>query len=269
MAGIAQAITVTPDGSAASLITALTKPGSGLTITSLTIGGQSLGSGQYSWGTYTNPSGTYLIGPGMVISSGDVADYSDGPNTSGSNSTDYGVAATLAQAAILTAISGPKSYYDVTEIDLTFDMDALHDTLYFNVTFGTDEYAEFIGTQYIDAFGMLVNGINVAFTGGLPVNVDHPAMAAKPGTELDGVLAPGGIPVVQFSKNVGFGSTGNTLKFIIADSGDGIYDATAYIAAVGGTVTPPIPEPASVVLLATAFGALAYFNRKRLSGLAR
>jgi hypothetical protein len=254
---MASAIAVTPDGPAAALIAALTAPGTGLTVTSLSITGHSL-DGAFSWGTYSNASGTYGIGPGIMLSSGDVGDYGDGPNTETGNTTAYGVAATPGQTAILTAISGPKSYFDVTEIDVVFDLDAAHDTVFFNVVFGSDEFDEFKGSSFIDAFGLLVNGTNIAFIGGLPVNIDNPAMVFAPGTELDGIMG------ATFSQVVGAGSTGNTLKFIISDSGDTVLDSTAYISALGGEAPPPpgVPEPASFLLLGSALGLLSLLKKR-------
>jgi hypothetical protein len=68
---------------------------------------------------------------------------------------------------------------------------------------------------------------------------------------------------------VGAGTTGNTLKFIVSDSGDPILDSTAYISQLGGEPPPPpIPEPASIALLGTA-AVLLYVNRKRLTARAR
>jgi hypothetical protein len=259
---MASAISVTAGGTSAALIAALSSPGSGLTITSLSINGQTFGAGTQSFGTYTNASGTYGIGGGIMISSGEVANYGDGPNTSSATTTSYGTSATAAQAAVLTSISGAKPYLDVTEIDITFDLDATHSTVFFNVVFGSEEFPEFVGSTFIDGFGMLVNGSNVAFVAGLPVNVDHPSMAALAGTELDGVLAPSGSPTVTFSKLVGAGTTGNTLKFIIADSGDSALDSVAYISALGGTPPPPVPEPASVVLLTSAMGLVALLKHR-------
>ena len=57
-------------------------------------------------------------------------------------------------------------------------------------------------------------------------------MAFIGGTELDGILEPtagAGDPIMLFQGNVIGGSTGNTLTFIIADSGDTQLDSTVYI----------------------------------------
>ncbi|MBK17523.1 MAG: hypothetical protein CMM52_01610 [Rhodospirillaceae bacterium] len=78
----AKALVVAQDTVAASLAAALTSGGAGgITITGSSLSFQSSG-GAASSGTYTNGSGTYGIGDGIVLSSGNVSDYGDGPNTS-------------------------------------------------------------------------------------------------------------------------------------------------------------------------------------------
>lgn len=220
-------------------------------------------AGELSIGTFTNASGTYGLpaNGGVVISSGDVADYEDGPNLSSSNTTDYGVPATVAQEGLLDPITGGfLNHNDVTQIDITFDMLPGFDTVFFDVVFGSDEYDEFVGSSFIDAFGLYVNGTNIASVGGLPINIDHPDMAFLPGTELDGILAPGGVPLLEFSQFVGDGSVGNILTFIIADSGDSALDSTAYITALGGS-DPDVPEPSALVAL-VSLGLIGSLSRK-------
>jgi hypothetical protein len=70
------------------------------------------------------------------------------------------------------------------------------------------------------------------------------------GTELDGILAPGGVAVLTFEGAVN--PTGNTLRFIVADTSDGIYGTTVYFSALQG-----VPAPPAAWLLATGFGLLA------------
>lgn len=268
-AGSASAIVVTPTMDATILANALLGGGgAGIDLSTLTISvnGQTSG-GALSAGTYTNASNTYGIGDGILISSGDAADYGDGPNTSSGNTTGYGVSATVAQEALLDPITGGAlNHNDVTQIDIGFDMLPTFDTVFFNVTFGSDEYPEFIGSSFIDAFGLYVNGTNIASVNGAPINIDHTDMAAVAGTELDGILggATGAFGPYVHTFSTGVNATGNNLTFIIADSGDTSLDSTAYISQLGGT--PPeqqIPEPATVALFGFGLAALGVRRRKK------
>jgi hypothetical protein len=249
------AITITPTCDVSTLVSALVPAGSGITVTNMTLSSNSLPTGQLSCGTYTNASGTYGIGNGIVISSGNVADYNDGPNTVSDKTTAYGVAATPAQETLLQPISGgtpPFKHFDVTELTLTFSEAPDKNQVFFNTVFGSEEFPVFVGTEFNDAFGLYLNGTNIAFVGGKPINIDHPDFAAIPGTELNGVLAPGGNPDLLLSGNVVPGSTGNTMTFIVADTSDPFLDTTVFLssfAAVPPTPPTSVPEPPSAALI--------------------
>lgn len=273
-----QAIVVTPTQNATTLANALLAAGgTGVVVTGATLAGhrsqdfENPGAFWTSSGTFTNASNTYGIGAGVVLSTGAVESYGTGPNLLDDTSAIYFTesfqlaAATPAQEALLDPITtvGEDTFdhFDVTELVIQFDMQQGFDQVRFNVVFGSEEYPEYVSVGYFDGFGMFLNGSNIAFVRSQPVNITHPDMDAVPGTELDGVLAPGGKPLLTFGGPVN--PTGNTLRFIIGDREDSILDSTVYISALQA------PEPGGVATALAAAGALAACAGARSSRRAR
>ncbi|HEU4430146.1 MAG TPA: choice-of-anchor L domain-containing protein, partial [Myxococcota bacterium] len=262
-AGPASAISVVPTSDETALQNAIFGSLAGLTVTDFSVSGHTeMFSGDQSTGTYTNASGTYGIGPGVVISTGHAGNYGDGPNAEGGLSTAYFIAATAADDLLLDPItpidpntSEPFDHFDVTRIDITFDASPDVANVFFTIVFGSEEFNEFIGSDFIDTFGIYFNGTNIALVGGEPVNINHPDVSNIAGTELDGLIAPGGDPLLLFQVPVTPGSSGNTLTFIVADTSDEIFDTTVYISGVGSV--DPVPEPAVTALLLAGAAALA------------
>src|SRR2546423_12733428 len=86
---------------------------------------------------------------------------------------------------------------------------------------------------------MPVDVMNTSMDDNVPAASTSYTKAGAPisaGTELSAILAPGGRPLLTFSKFVGAG-TSNTLEFIIADTNDAVLDSTVFISALGGA--PP------------------------------
>jgi hypothetical protein len=278
-AGGAHAITITATQDDTTLVNALAAGATGIAVTGKTFSGSQqtnllTNSPETSSGTFTNASGTYGIGPGIVFTTGAVEErsytdpetnvteifsgYGDGPNREGGNSTAYidpvtfeDEKATVEQEALLQPLS-PFPHLDVTELIINFDVQSGFDRVKFNLAYGTDEYIEFKASDFIDIFAVFLNGTNIALINGQKFNVDHPDFADVRGTELDGLLAPGGNPLLTLSGGVNPGA--NTLRFIIADTQDNILDSTVYLSGLTGVAV--VPLPAGVWLLGTAVAGL-------------
>jgi PEP-CTERM motif len=278
--GAASAGTVTTvrDTNAADLANALTTGGAGgITITGETLSGHSnidvASSGVFS----TSGTNNYgLKGSGIVISNGDaVGDGTSGPVIP-SFSYEYGAFVTAAQTSLLNQVaSAPQGWHDATEFDVTFTAGPNTTHVFFNTVFASAEYPQYVGS-FIDGFGLFLNGTNIAFAGGKPVNIDNPGMVntdfpllgavdgnAFQTTPLQGVLIENGSAVITYGGDVTPGST-NTLTFILADANDDQLDTAALIQGLGNA-PPPLgtPEPSTWVMLGLGFAGMAWMGRRR------
>lgn len=249
--------------------------GTGIDITSasLTLSIDQIDIGATRAGTFTNDSGTYAIGDGIVMSTGDVRSYEDGTNTSSACCNgiddphfngDFGGMASVDQELLLDPITGGDvEDFDVVQLDIAFDMQAGFDTVYFAMVFGSEEYFPEDGQSFVnDGFGAFLNGVNIAL---LSIGTTEAFAADIPGTELDGVYAPWGDPFLVFSSAL-FPSAlyemGNVLTFIMADASDSVFDTTVYISGLGGVQPSKVPEPASLLLVGSGLAFLISIRKK-------
>ncbi|NBR85042.1 MAG: DUF11 domain-containing protein, partial [Verrucomicrobia bacterium] len=233
---------ITPTTNAATLGAALIATNSGLTVTATSVSASTRPGGQSAIGTFTAGSGSpyNLSGTGIILSSGDVSAYGAGPNST-TNTFSYFTPATANQQALLGPISGVSNHFDVAEFNVVFDVGTNVSRVAFEVVYGSEEYPTFVGTPFIDPFGLYLNGVNIAFTpDGRPVNINNPGMTNLAGTELNGVLVVGGSAILTFSAPVTPGSVNNRLTFILGDASDTQLDTTVYISGLRAVVAPAV-----------------------------
>jgi len=266
---------VDPTPTAAQLAAALVGPGVAVSNVQFTGGAGSAGAFNFNDPTVVG------FPQGILLSSGNVVDVV-GPNTSDSFSTDFGAPGDTD----LTALSGFPTF-DATVLE--FDFIPTANQVVFQYAFASDEYPEYVNTQYNDVFGFYVNGTNYATvrqTAGDPtspfvpvavnnINNGNPDIypdfvpvrpdlfranyynSAGPSTidlEQDGITT-----VLTFQAPVNPGVI-NHMKLAIADASDGVYDSAVFIQA-GSLVSneKPVadlsisPESGSAPLAATAF----------------
>lgn len=217
----------------------------------------------FSSGPYTQTggaSGSYSLASGIIlttgIASGAEGNYIGGPSFDASGRGD----------AMLSAISGSPTFdADVLTIKFT----AANPTLGLNFVFASSEYPEFVGSTPADPVGIWVNGTNVALVPGTatPISVNsinantnsnYFTQYSTPGTPFN----YGGATTVFTARTNVSTSSVNTIRFAIADAGDGLLDSALLIQS--GSVEA-VPEPSTWLLSVTAvglFSGFVFFRKK-------
>ena len=213
--------------------------GQGTTVSGVTFAGNSA-----SAGTFTDPSAATGLVSGVVLSSGEIA-AAAGPNNSPGAGEDLGGAGDAA----LDAIVAPFLTQDATV--LSFTIVPTSSQLNISYVFASEEYTEFVGSEFNDVFAFFVNGVNCAVVPGtndrVTVNSIHsavPGVAAMNAgfyidnpdtardTQFDGFTIP-----LTCRATVTAGSPA-TIRLAIADTSDGILDSAVFLQAGGITSSP-------------------------------
>jgi hypothetical protein len=221
---------ITPAIDAGTLAQSLFGTLSGTLASGTTITGASFSGANGSAGTYGQ--GILGIGDGIVLSTGCVGDI-PGSNDSDSQSGSF----LSAGDSRLDTLSGGTTY-DAAVFKVDFDAGPSTNSISFDIIFGSEEYSEFVGSAFNDAFGIFLNDTQIAFDQvNRPITVNGGLFASgiavtDTGTELDGST-----PRLTITAPVSPGSTGNTLVFAIADTADEIYDSAVFVAAAGSSST--------------------------------
>ena len=198
-------------------------------------------------GTFGGGDGIIGFDQGVILGSGQIADVV-GPNESDSTTTNNGSPG----HAGLTALGG-KATFDAAVLAFDFVPDA--DEVFFQYVFTSEEYNEFVNSNFDDVFAFFVNGSNCAMVdedrvsintinGGNPfgTNATRPELyrnndlndgGATIDTEMDGLT------VVLTCQSAVEAGESNHIELAIADATDSSLDSNVFLKAGSFSTTPP------------------------------
>lgn len=268
---------VTSQQSAASLVQN-TLLGPGVTVSNINFSGSPSAIGRFT------ASGTNLgINSGVVITTGTIANNGSGPQGP-NNQSNSGVDNNYPGFGALSNLVGGTSTYNASILE--FDFIPYSDTVRFKYVFGSEEYPEYVGSQFNDVFAFFISGPgipggtqNIArLPSGVPVTINN-VNNGNPGGTGSGVGASPAVNPAYFVNN-GNGSQspynssaayiqydgftkvleavskvqcGQTYHLIIAiaDVGDGIFDSGIFLEA--NSLTSKVPVEVDYALSFDAF----------------
>jgi hypothetical protein len=205
-----------------------------------------------SLGSFTGGTGIVGFEEGVILSTGDINDVV-GPNTSDGKTVQTGTEGD----EDLDGLVGAQTFDAAV---LTFDFVPEGNKVVFSYVFSSEEYNEYVNTQYNDVFAFYVNGENCATVDGgrvsvnsinngnphgsdnatnpdLYINNDPTDGGGSINTEMDGLTV-----VLTCEASVIPGET-NSMKLAIADTGDRRLDSNVFIQAKSFVVPTPTPTP--------------------------
>jgi gliding motility-associated-like protein len=220
--------------------------GSGVTVSNISFSGAPIAIGEFD-GSACNVG----LASGVVMTTGTVVntgsgDGPHGPNNNPSAGIDNGVPG----LGLLSNIVGGTGTYNAAVLE--FDFVPYSDTVRFNYVFGSEEYPEYVGSQFNDVFGFFISGpgipagfqniarlpngqavainnVNAGTNAAFFVNNGNGSQAPQNGS-ANFIQYDGFTKVLTAESKVQCGETYH-LIIAIADVGDGIFDSGIFLEA--------------------------------------
>ena len=213
--------------------------GPGATVSNITI----TGAGS-AVGTFAN-GGNLGLADGVMLSTGNISDAA-GPNGNTGAGADLGAAGHPA----LDAIVAPFKTHDAAVIE--FDVVTVTPTFSIQYVFASEEYREYVDSEFNDVFAFFVDGGNIALTPGAITPITINTINHLRNTNLyrdngDGSIDTqfDGMTTVLTAVAVVEPNVTHHVRIAIADTSDGILDSAVIIArgGISGVQVAPVIVP--------------------------
>lgn len=217
-ASTASCLSVTPSNDAHALAKALL--GEGLTLVSATFSGAAASSGLYTKG----PLG---IRDSIVLTTGDAVDVIPGPGTKDEISKSNGGSGN----SMCEALNGGVVSFDTAFLSMDVILQPGFTGFSSEFIFSTEEYPEWVGSDFNDVFGIYIDGKQVAYdTDGKSVDVSGPSFT--PSSVLtppaSGSSMDGSTPILWSGHTAAPGP--HKIDIFICDTGDRLMDSALFVA---------------------------------------
>jgi hypothetical protein len=240
--GTAYPIDISPTGDADTLVNSILGPGVTLVPGTATYGGSAVASGTFTNGAVVG------IASGIILTSGTASD-AVGPNNNGDVAETIGgggpgddttTSLGLDGDADLDILAGYPTY-DASVLEFDFQTAAQGDII-FKFVFASEEYIDYVGTQFNDVFGFFLDGVNIGLVPGtsdpVTINTINPNVNAAYFLQNISVSPPPSAPYdIEYDgfttvltaeyKDLPAGT--HHMKLAIADGSDSILDAAVFI----------------------------------------
>lgn len=241
--------------------------GSGVTVSNIAFNGAPISIGEFD-GSACNVG----LASGVVMTTGTVlntgsGDGPHGPNNNPSSGVDNGAPG----LGLLSNIVGGTGTFNAAVLE--FDFVPYSDTVRFNYVFGSEEYPEYVGSQFNDVFGFFISGpgipggmqniarlpngqavainnVNATNNAAFFVNNGNGSQAPQNGS-ANYIQYDGFTKVLTAESKVQCGETYH-LIIAIADVGDGIFDSGIFLEA--NSLSSKTPVEITHIMTQDVFG---------------
>lgn len=244
LAGNANALTLTPTNSGSDL--ANTIVGEGITVTPGSIN-YTGGDGAAAFFDDGMSSGIG-IESGIILTTGQSSN-AVGPNNAGNTGSPNGGGG---DADLASLVPG----FNVNDASvLEFDFESEGGDLFFDFVFASEEYNEYVNSNFNDVFGFFLDGENIALIPGTetPVAIDNVNLGVNSqfyNNNDDGSfdLEYDGFTDVLTAQALDLSPGTHTIKLAVGDAGDSSFDSAVFIGANSfADVEDPVIDPVDPV----------------------